>query len=128
MDRLIWSRLPAELVRRIVLLSDPTIDTRLYFKIPPKKIDECRIRPLGFRLFGHDGIFYNRDSKSLHILRIPECHVIHRPIELDSMDEWFSVFNQQRDAHMIETMTPTGTHVTSSDQTFYTEFRVLLIS
>ena len=65
-------------------------------------------------------------SKSLHIFRIPECHIIHRPIELDSMDEWFSVFNQDERVHEIETTTRDGIHVTTSSASFYTEMRVLL--
>jgi hypothetical protein len=42
------------------------------------------------------------------------------------MDEWFSIFNQYERAHTIETMTPHGTHVTTSNASFYTEMRVLL--
>jgi len=129
MDRLIWSKLPSELIRKIVLLSTPSIDTRLYFNLPSQKLDEERVRRLGWRLFCcNDGIFYNPESKSLHVLRIPRCHVIHRPIEMDSMDEWFSVFNQVGRAHNIETHTPHGNYVKSSSEPFYTEFRVLLMS
>lgn len=126
MNSLIWRNLPSELIREIVLLSDPSIDTRLYFRIPPKKLDEERLRVFSLRLYLHDGIMYNMNSKSLHIFRMPGCHVIHRPVELDAMDEWFSVFNQAGERHAIETTTPDGTHVTSSDATFYTELRVLL--
>jgi hypothetical protein len=117
---MIWRNLPSELIHKIVLLSDPTIDTRLYFNIPPKKIN------VKLDLYSHDGIVYNVSSKSLHIFRLPGCHVIHRPIELDAMDEWFSIFNQYERAHTIETMTPHGTHVTTSNASFYTEMRVLL--
>ena len=120
MNSLIWRNLPSELIHKIVLLSDPTIDTRLYFNITPKKIN------VKLDLYSHDGIIYNTTSKSLHIFRLPGCHVIHRPIELDAMDEWFSIFNQDERAHTIETMTPHGTHVTTSNASFYTEMRVLL--
>jgi hypothetical protein len=120
MNSLIWRNLPSELIHKIVLLSDPTIDTRLYFNIPPKKIN------VKLDLYSHDGIVYNVSSKSLHIFRLPECHVIHRPIELDAMDEWMTIFNQDGCAHTIETMTPHGTHVTTSNASFYTEMRVLL--
>ena len=124
MNSLIWRNLPSELIHKIVLLSDPSIDVRLYFRLPPKKLNEYLVRRIGWMLATHDGLFYNQESKSLHILRIPGCHVVHRPIELDSMDEWFSVFNEGEHKHMIET---NGTHVTTTEATFYTELRVLLV-
>ena len=124
---MIWRNLPCELIRKIILMSDPSIDVRLYFGIPPKKLNEYLVRRIGWLLATHDGIFYNQDSKSLHILRMPECHVIHRPIDLDANDEWFSVFNESGKPHTLETITPNGIHVTTSDATFYTELRVLLV-
>jgi hypothetical protein len=126
MNSLIWRNLPSDLVRTIVLLSDPTIDTRLYFRLPPKRLDSRLAWDMWFSLSCHDRIIYNMTSKSLHIFRIPECHIIHRPIELDSMDEWFSVFNQGEHRHMIETTTRDGIHVTTSAASFYTEMRVLI--
>ena len=101
-------------------MSDPSIDVRLYFRLPPKRLD------VKLDLYSHDGIIYFTTSKSLHIFRIPECHVIHRPIELDSTDEWFSVFNQDERAHEIEVTTTRDKHVTTSEASFYTEMRVLL--
>jgi hypothetical protein len=126
MNSLIWRNLPSELILKIVLLSNPTIDTRLYFRLPPKRLDSKIAWDMWFRLSCHDRIIYNLASKSLHIFRIPECHVIHRPIELDAMDEWFSVFNQDERVHEIEVTTRDGTHVTTSAASFYTEMRVLL--
>jgi hypothetical protein len=128
MNSLIWRNLPSDLIRVIVLLSNPIIDTRLYFNIPPKKLSEPDAWKLWYSLHSHDGLVYNVTSKSLHILRIPECHIIRRPIELDATDEWFSIFNQDERAHTIETTTPRGTHVTTSATSFYTEMRVLLSS
>jgi hypothetical protein len=118
---MIWRNLPCEIIRKIILMSDPSIDTRLYFRLPPKRL----VNSL-FKLPCHDGIVYSITSKTLHILRIPGCHVIHRPVELDAMDEWFTVFNQDEQLHMIETTTQHGTHVTMSQASFYTEMRVLL--
>ena len=121
MNSLIWRNLPSELIRKIVLLSDPSIDTRLYFRLPPKRLN------VKLDLYSHDGIIYNVESKSLHIFRIPECHVIHRPIELDSTDEWFSVFNQGEQEHRIETTTVDRKESFISRGSFYTEMRVLLV-
>jgi hypothetical protein len=118
-----YDELPCEIIRKIIIMSDPSIDTRLYFRLPPKRLDSQRARDLWNRL-SHDGIVYIKESKSLHIFRVPGCHIIHRPVEMDSMDEWFSVFNEGGHAHMIETTTRDGTHVTSSEASFYTEMRV----
>ena len=126
MNSLIWRNLPSDLVRAIVLLSNPSIDTRLYFKIPPRKLDEADAWKLWYTLHCHDGIIYNVTSQSLHILRIPGCHIIHRPVLMNAMDEWMSIFNQDEHLHTIETMTLCGVHVTSSKNSFYTEVRVLL--
>jgi hypothetical protein len=115
---MIWRNLPCEIIRKIIIMSDPSIDTRLYFRLPPKRLD------VKLDLYSHDGIVYIKESKSLHIFRVPGCHIIHRPVEMDSMDEWFSVFNEGGHAHMIETTTRDGTHVTSSEVSFYTEMRV----
>ena len=106
-------------------MSDPSIDTRLYFRLPPNRLDSQCVQDLGDRL-SHDRLFYIKETKSLHIFRIPGCHVIHRPVEMDSMDEWFSIFNEGGHAHTIETTTRHGTHITSSEVSFYTEMRVLL--
>jgi hypothetical protein len=125
---MIWKHLPCELIREIVILSDPSIDTRLYFRLPPKKLDEEYLLRFEWRLYGaHDGIVYNTKSKSLHIFRVLGCHVIHRPVELDVMDEWLAIFNQAGEEHTIVTTTTDGINLTQSDATFYTELRVLLV-
>jgi hypothetical protein len=120
-----YDELPCEIIRKIILMSDPSIDTRLYFRLPPNRLDSQRARDL-WNMLSHDGLFYIKETKSLHIFRIPGCHVIHRPVEMDSMDEWFYVFNEGGRSHSIETTTRHGTHITSSEVSFYTEMRVLL--
>ena len=101
-------------------MSDPSIDTRLYFRLPPKRLD------VKLNLYSHDGIVYIKESKSLHIFRVPGYHIIHRSIELDTTDEWFSVFNQSEQEHRIETTTIDRKESFISRGSFYTEMRVLL--
>jgi hypothetical protein len=124
---LIWKHLPTDLVRLIVTLSDPTIDTRLYFGIPPKKLDEDRGWRLWYLLKSHDGLVYNLESQALHILRIPGRHVVRRPIDFNRLDAWMTVFNEHEKTHTLETYYENGDYVfTCSTVAFYTEMRVLL--
>jgi len=118
---MIWKNLPCEIIRKIILMSDPTIDTRLYFRLPPKRLD-VKLNP-----YSHDGIVYIKESKSLHIFRVPGCHIIHRPVEMDSRDEWFTIFNQGEQKHRIETTTINRKESFISRGSFYTEMRVLLV-
>jgi hypothetical protein len=127
MDSLIWRHLPTDLVRKIILLSAPTIDTRLYFKIDPNKLDEDRSWRLWFLLKSHDGLVYDSNTKSLHILRVPGRHIIHRQVDCSRVDQWMTVFNETGQNHMIEVYYKNGDYVcTSSKADFYTELRVLL--
>lgn len=127
LDRVIWKHLPTEIVRKIILLSEPSIDVRLYFKISPKRLDERRSWRLWYLLKSHDGIIYNLETQSLHIFRIPGKHIIHRPIELNLYDEWMTILNENEKPHSIETYRDNGDYVISSSMdVFYTELRVLL--
>jgi hypothetical protein len=127
MNSLIWRNLPSELIREIVLLSDPSIDTRLYFNIPPNQIDETRCWRLWYLLKSHDGLVYNLETQSLHIFRIPGSHVIRRPIEFNRIDQWMTVFNESGKYHSVEIYSRNGDYMcTPSHDVFYTEMRVLL--
>ena len=128
MDPKIWKNLPTELIRKIILESNPSIDTQLYFKIKPKKINEARAWRLWYLLKSHDGIIYNLESKSLHIFRVSGCHIIRRPIELNYIDKWMTVFNETEEQHNLEITTSSGAHLTCPNhlESFYTEMRVLL--
>ena len=128
MDPKIWKNLPTELIRKIILESNPSIDTQLYFKIKPKKINEARAWRLWYLLKSHDGIIYNLESKSLHIFRVSGCHIVRRPIELDYVDNWMTVFNSREENHNLEITTSSGAHLTCPNhhESFYTEMRVLL--
>jgi hypothetical protein len=127
MNSLIWRNLPCEIIRAIVLLSDPCIDTRLYFKIPPGKLSEQRSWRLWYLLKSHDGLVYNLETQTLHIFRIPGSHIIRGPVECNIIDEWMTVFNETGKYHSLETYSRNGDYMcTPSDTVFYTEMRVLL--
>lgn len=127
MDHKIWKNLPTELIRRIILESNPSIDVQLYFKIKPKKIDEARAWRLWYLLKSHDGLIYNLESKSLHNFYIPGVHIIRRPIELNYHTAGLWVFNDTEDEHLVEIISSNGrfsSHLCREHWT--TELRVLL--
>lgn len=127
MDSLIWRNLPTELIRKIVLLSEPSIDTRLYFNIPPGKLNEGRCWRMWYLLSSCDGLVYNLESRALHIFRYPGRHIIRRPVNVRRLDAWMTVFNEYEHSHTHETYYSNGDYVfTSSTDAFYTEMRVLL--
>jgi hypothetical protein len=127
MDSLIWRHLPTDLVRKIVLLSNPSIDTRLYFGIPPGRISEGRCWRLWYLLRSHDGLIYNLETQSLHILRIPGRHIIRRPVDCNRIDQWLTVFNETGKYHALEAYSRNGDYInTPSNAVFYTELRILL--
>lgn len=125
MDPTLWRRLPSELTRKIILLSKPSIDARLYFNISPGKISDSRMWSLWYLLKSHDGLVYCQDSQSLHILRIPGHHLIRRRIKLDYIDDWMTILNQQEEPHVVDITEPDGKNYTiHTASPFYTEFRV----
>ena len=127
MDSLIWRHLPIDLIHKIVLLSEPSIDVRLYFRIHPGKISEERAWRLWYLLKSHDGLIYNLETKSLHILRIPGRHIIRRPVTFNRIDQWMTVFNETGEFHAVEAYYRNGDYLnTPSHVVFYTELRVLL--
>lgn len=127
MDPKIWNNLPTELIRKIILESNPSIDTQLAFKIKPKKIDDARAWRLWYLLKSHDGIIYNLESNSLHILRIPGAYAVRRPLKLDWVDDGLWCFNMDGKEHTIEMATASGGFVMSpSNIPWITELRVLL--
>jgi hypothetical protein len=127
MNSLIWRNLPSELIRTIVLLSDPNIDTRLYFNIPPNRIDESRSWRLWYLLKSHDGLVYNLETQALHIFVITGRHIIRRPVDFKRLDEWMTVLNENEQPHSLEVYYENGDYTfTSSSVAFYTELRVLL--
>ena len=128
MDPKIWKNLPTELIRRIILESDPSIDVKFHFKIQPKKLDEDRAWRLWYLLKSHDGLVYNLESESLHIFRIPGHHVIRRPFKLDYIDKWMTCFNEDARDHNVEITCPDGKYIVEPNhhEPFYTELKVLL--
>ena len=126
MDPKVWKNLPTDLIRKIIELSYPSIDVQLCFKIPPKKLDEAKSWRLWYLLKSHDGIIYNLESKSLHILRIPVFHIIRRPIELSYHTAGLYVFNDQEEEHLLEVTAPCGCFGgKTSSLSWATEMRIL---
>lgn len=127
MDQTIWKNLPTELIRRIILESSPSIDVQLYFKIPPNKIDEAKAWRLWYLLKSHDGIIYNLETESLHILRIPGAYSVRRPIKLDWVDDGMWCFNVNQAEHTMELVTASGGFIMAPSRLpWFTELRVLL--
>jgi hypothetical protein len=127
LDSKIWRNLPTEIIRKIIELSEPSIDVQLCFKIPPKKINEAKAWRLWYLLKSHDGIIYNLESKTLHNFYIPGCHIIRRPIELNYHTAGLWIFNDKEEEHTVEIVSPNGTFqsfITSAH--WATEKRVLL--
>ena len=127
MDPKIWRNLPIELVQKIIEWSSPTIDTQLAFKIKPKKLDEARVWRLWYLLESHDGIIYNLETESLHILRIPGAYAVRRPIQLDWVHGGMWCFNADQTEHTLEMATASGGFIMCpSNLPWITELRVLL--
>jgi hypothetical protein len=122
-----WKKLPDALVLKIINMSDD-IDLRRAFGFLPRKLDESRAWRLWYLLKSHDGLIYNLETKSLHILRIPGCHVVRRPIDLDYIDRRTWMFNQEGKSHTVEITTSSGAYcfVPDASDYFYTEMNVLL--
>ena len=128
METKIWSKLPTDLIRKIIEMSEPSIDTQLAFKIRPKKLDEARVWRLWYLLKSHDGLVYNLESQSLHVFRIPGFHIVRRPYHLNRIDQWMTIFNEEEREHTLEITSSDGTYLScpSHHEPFYTELRVLL--
>lgn len=128
MDTAIWSRLPSEIIKKIVEDSEPSIDVQLYFKIKPKRLDQALCARIWYLLNSHDGIIYNLESKSLHVFRVPGFHIIRRPYQLNSYDQYMAIFNQDCRQHTLEITSADGSFMSCPhhDEPFYSELRVLL--
>lgn len=122
-----WRNLPNDLTLKIIDESGD-IDLRRAFGFKPRKLNEDRGWRLWYLLKSHDGLVYNLDTRSLHILRIPGCHVVRRPIDLDYFDGGSWIFNQGGNSHTVEITTSTGSYcfIPDASDYFYTELSVLL--
>lgn len=111
----VWRRLPTELIKKIVEMADLPIDTRLFFKILPKKINEKVAWKLWY-LLCNDGIFYNLDSKSLHNFRVPGVHIVRRPVSIVFTEQNVIIFNRELEEHSLEITTSNGHYLHQSGQ------------
>lgn len=126
MDSRVWRHLPTELIRWIIEHSDPSIDVQLAFKILPKRLDEAKSWRLWYLLKSHDGIVYNLETETLHILRVPRCHIVRRPIKLNYYTAGFTFFNDTEDEHMLEYTCPCGSFISLiRNDSWVTEMRIL---
>ena len=121
----LWAKLPVDLIRKIIEMSEPSIDVRRAFGIPPKRLDEAKCWRLWYLLKSHDGIVYNLESKSLHIFQ-PGLHIVRRPIDLNYHTAGLVVFNDTEDEHVLEETYADGAFMMGySTEPWMTESRVL---
>ena len=104
----VWKLLPDDLVLKIIELSEPTIDTKLAFKIRTKKICDRLVARIEYLLGSREGLIYNYKSTTLHDFRMQGFHIIRRPYELNWFDQNYAAFNQLNEYHNLEIYTPTG--------------------
>ena len=122
-----WSQLPNDLIRKIIEQSEPSIDVQLSFKIKPKKLDEAKAWRLWYLLKSHDGIVYNMETETLHILKIPGCHIVRSPIKMSYHTAGLTIFNDEEEDHVVEYTCPCGCFcsVTRNDR-WVTTSRILI--
>ena len=127
MDSRVWRHLPTELIRWIIEHSDPSIDVQLAFKIKPKRLDEAKSWRLWYLLKSHDGVVYNLETETLHILNVPGCHIVRTPIKLSYHTAGLTIFNEEEEEHTIEYTCPCGCFcsVVQNDR-WVTESRILI--
>ena len=127
MDQNLWRKLPTEIVRKIIEMAELPIDSRIAFKIPPKKIPEAHAWKLWY-LLNNSGIFYNIDSKTLHNFRVPGVHIVRRPVDMALLDFDLTIFNMKHEEHSLEITTSSGLHLCQPGQTepIATELPVIL--
>lgn len=120
--------LPEDLVRKILEMADLSIDTRRAFGLGPKRLEPWRTAHIGWLLARHDGIFYNKITKSLHNFRIQGTHVVRRPVERSLCDDGLTIFNLNQEEYAIEIYSSKGEYASLPGVTsvWATEFRVSL--
>ena len=119
--------LPNDLIRKIIEQSEPSIDVQLSFKIKPKRLDEAKAWRLWYLLKSHDGIVYNMETETLHILKIPGCHIVRSPIKMSYHTAGLTIFNDEEEDHVVEYTCPCGCFcsVTRNDR-WVTTSRILI--
>lgn len=94
--------LPPEIVRKIMDMADLSIDTRRAFGLPPRRLWPWRTAQIDWLLTRHAGLFYYPETKSLHNFRVPDMHIVRRPIELSQTDDDLTIFNLHQDEYSLE--------------------------
>ena len=93
----------------------------------PKKLDEAKAWRLWYLLKSHDGIVYNMETETLHILKIPGCHIVRSPIKMSYHTAGLTIFNDEEEDHVVEYTCPCGCFcsVTRNDR-WVTTSRILI--
>jgi hypothetical protein len=94
--------LPPEIVRKIMDMADLSIDTRRAFGLPPRRLGPWRIAHIDWLLTRHAGIFYFSETKSLHNFRVPDMHIVRRPIDVSQTDDDLTIFNLNQKEYSLE--------------------------
>ena len=114
-------------ISKVLHLADLSIDTRRELGLGPRPLAPWRSAHIGWLLQSHDGLFYDRESKSLHNFVIPGTHIVRRPIELSLRDDGLTIFNLRQDEYSLEIYGSVGDYVfrPGVKATWATEMRVL---
>jgi hypothetical protein len=127
MDPQIWGKLPYDMVRIIIEMSEPSIDVRRAFGIKPKKLEVTRACRLWRLLKYHDGLIYSYSTKTLHNFVIPGVYIIRRPIELNYHTAGLWIFNDTEDEYIVEMIGADGAVICyPTTEPWVTERKVLL--
>jgi hypothetical protein len=119
--------LPEDLVRKILDLADLPIDTRRAFGLRPRRLWPDRIAHVEWLLSHNDGLFYNKENKTLHNFIITGTHVIRRPIEISMCDDGLTIFNLKQKEYSLEIYLESGEYTFDPNvrTAWATELRVI---
>ena len=95
-------------ISKVLYAADLSIDTRRELGLGPRPLAPWRSAHIGWLLKSHDGLFYDRDTQSLHNFVVPGMHIVRRPIELSLRDDGLTIFNLRQEEYSLELYGPFG--------------------